>query len=105
MTGHIINIGNKKYQYYLEAVPKTNRVRVMCEAAKIDQEFLKEDIGELLVDLPEMILEEIDFEEKHDQTIRFRVSSTDKKKIMQNAIKHGYNNISGYLRDIGLNPK
>lgn len=105
MTTHIIKVGNKKYPYYLEAVPKTKRVKVKCEAAKIDQEFLKEDIGNLLMDLPEMILEEIDFEEKQDQTIRFRVSSTDKKKIMQNAVKHGYNNISGYLRDIGLNSK
>ncbi len=105
MTKHIITVGNKKYPYYLVPVPKTNRVRVKCEAAKINQEFLKEDIGDLLVDLPEMIMEEIDFEERQDQTIRFRISSTDKKKIMQNAVKHGYSNISGYLRDIGLNPK
>ncbi len=105
MTKHIITVGNKKYSYYLNPILGTNRVKVKCEVAKINQEFLKEDIGDLLVDLPEMILEEIDFEGKQDQTIRFRVSSTDKKKIMQNAVKNGYNNISGYLRDIGLNFK
>ncbi len=102
MNQHTITIGNKKYTYYLNLIHKTNKIKFKCEAAKINQEFLKEDIGKLLLDLPQIILEELEFEEKQDQTIRFRVSVSDKKKIMQNAFKNGYNNISGYLRDVGL---
>jgi seryl-tRNA synthetase len=105
MNQHTITIGNKKYPYYLNLVPKTNKIKFKCEAAKINQELLQEDIGKLLLDLPQIILEELEFEEKQDQTIRFRVSISDKKKIMKNAFKNGYNNISGYLRDVGLNQK
>ncbi|MBT3865212.1 hypothetical protein HOE67_04595 [Candidatus Peregrinibacteria bacterium] len=99
---HFITIKNKKYPYIIEPTTK-KAVRFTCEEANIKQEFLREDIPALLIDLPAFIIDEQNYRKKKEKdVIRFRVSSEDKNKIEKRAIKNGYSTVSAYLRDLAL---
>jgi hypothetical protein len=98
---HYITINNKKYFYTLKPAKKGTTL-VECEAANINQEFLNEDIPELLNDLPNLILAEKKYKKQQSELIRFRISPEDKKQIEKIAVKKGYSSISGYLRDLAL---
>lgn len=75
---------------------------VECDAANIGQEFLNEDIPELLNDLPNLIMAEKEYNNQQSEMIRFRVSVDDKKVIEKKAVQKGYPSVSGYLRDLAL---
>lgn len=77
---HFINIKNKKYPYSLKVVDK-NKTILGCPAANINQEFLNDDIPALLIDLPNLILSEQQYNHKQTEVIRFRISGDDKKAI------------------------
>jgi hypothetical protein len=98
---HFITLNNKKYFYKFEKI-NTKKTFVECKAANISQEFLNEDIAELLIDLPNLILAEKKYQNKQDEIIRFRINSKDKKAIEKIALANGYNSISGFLRDVAL---
>jgi len=98
---YFITIGNKKYFYTLSPA-KSGSTKVECEAANIKQEFLNEDIPELLNDLPNLIMAEKDYKNQQSELIRFRISPEDKKQIEKIAVKKGYASVSGYLRDLAL---
>lgn len=101
MVRGFVAVNNKQYVYTLK--PKRGGVTYFtCEAAKIAQDFLSEDIPALLVDLPELILEEKEYQNKQDNVIRFRVSEEDKKMIEKKAVQQGFNSVSGYLRSLAL---
>jgi uncharacterized protein (DUF1778 family) len=100
-TKHYITINNKKYTYELSPASKETS-HVICEAANINQEFLNEDVPELLNDLANLILAEKDYSKTQSAVIRFRVSVNDKKLIEKNAAKKGYASVSSYLKDISL---
>lgn len=99
---HYMSLNNKKYFYTLKSVGK-NKIHVVCEAAKIDQIFLAEDIPILLIDLPNLILAEKEYKQRQSEIIRFRLSAEDKKAILQKANKKGFTNISSFLRSLALN--
>lgn len=90
-----------------EAIPKIQEVknpkfiRIVCPAAKIDQEFTCEDLPALLADLPELIQEEQTYHAKHEAVLRFRVGFAEQAKIKQKARQNGQN-ISEYLRERAL---
>ncbi|MCB9805621.1 hypothetical protein H6775_00505 [Candidatus Nomurabacteria bacterium] len=96
-----ITIKNKIYSYALEK-NKDGTIHFTSKDAKIDQNFLAEDIPELILDLPNLIIAEQKYNAKKGEVIRFRVSAEDKKKIEQKAIKKGYDSVSKYLKDIAL---
>lgn len=98
---HFITINNKKCFYTLKTTNK-NQTFVECKAANISQEFLNEDIPNLLVDLPNLILAEKDYKKQQSEMIRFRVSPNDKKLIEKKALQKGYLSVSGFLRDLAL---
>ena len=75
-----IQIGKKNYAYTLEPMD-TKVTRIVCKDAKIDQEFLNEDLVSLLSDLPYLIQSEQKYQEKQDSVIRFRVSARERAKI------------------------
>lgn len=100
-TKHFITVQNKKYMYALKKVGK-DTIFFECTGACIAQKFLNEDIPELLIDLPNLILAQKKYEHQQSEMIRFRVSSDDKRRIEKKAIQRGYNSISGYLRDLAL---
>ena len=98
---HSINVNNKRHDYVIWKKSK-NTTFVECEAANLAQEFLNEDVPELLNDLPNLILAEREYKEQQNQVIRFRVSPEDKKKIEAKALKNGYSSTSSFLRDLAL---
>jgi hypothetical protein len=98
---HYITINNKKFSYAIKSMDK-NTAFIECEAANIAQPFLKEDIPDLLNDLPNLILAEKKYVKHQDEVIRFRVSTEDKKTIEKKALKEGYVSISSFLRDLAL---
>jgi hypothetical protein len=100
VKGNIKN-KNKVCPYSLKK-NKDGSIHFVSKAAKIDQDFLPEDVSELILDLPNLIIAEHKYNSKKDEVIRFRVSSKDKKKIEKKAIEKGYGSISGYLKDVAL---
>ena len=101
MKGYI-TVNNKKHFYALEK-HKEGAIFLECADAKIAQEFLAEDIPNLLIDLPNLIMAEKAYKKNQSEIIRFRVSSQDKQKIEQKAVKKGFCSVSGYLRELALN--
>ncbi len=96
-----LTVHNRKYTYSI--VPKTKEiVRVECEAARISQDFLKEDLADLLIDLPNLIIAEKEQKDRQSDVLRFRVSPEDKSKIEERATKAGFGTVSDYLRHIAL---
>lgn len=100
-TKSFIKIKNKNYPYILEKKGK-EKIRLISKDANIDQFFLSEDIPDLILDLPNLIIAEQKYLNKQDEIIRFRISPKDKMKIEKKAIALGYDSVSKYLRDIAL---
>lgn len=96
-----VTIHNKKYPYSLTQ-KKDGVVFVECAAAKIAQEFLSEDVAGLLIDLPNLILAEKEYQEKQSNVVRFRISATDKKVIEKKAVDKGFKSVSEYMRHLAL---
>lgn len=100
-TTATITVQNKKYSYDLEK-RKGNFVYIECAAANIAQEFLAEDIADLLLDLPNLIVAEKEHQSRYSDVVRFRVSLEDKKQIEKKAAKEGYSSVSEYIRNLAL---
>lgn len=98
---HFVTLNNKKYVYEIHRV-SDEVSRFVCQDAGINQEFLNQDIPQLLIDLPEMIKANKEYADSKSTVIRFRISVEDKQEIESKAIKEGYSNISSYLRDKAL---
>lgn len=103
MIQHYITLNNKKYPYSLQQINKKN-VFFECKEAKIAQEFLKEDIPALIMDLPNLILSEREYEKRQNQeaVIRFRVTPDEKQKIEKKSVEEGYQTVSSFLRHLAL---
>lgn len=101
LTKHFIAINNKKYFYTLKPASKNTTI-IACKDANISQEFPNEDVVNLLNDLPNLIIAEKKHKKQQSETIRFRVSSNDKKMIEKKALQTGYSSVSSYLRDLAL---
>jgi len=96
-----ITVNNKKYNYSLEE-KRGGNIFVECKDANIAQEFLAEDVANLLIDLPNLIIAEKEYDKKQSEVVRFRISSADKSKIEKKAIKEGYETVSDYMRHLAL---
>ncbi|PCI25433.1 hypothetical protein COB57_01790 [Candidatus Peregrinibacteria bacterium] len=99
-----ILLKNKKYFYTITLLNQESTL-FECESAKINQEFLNEDIPALLIDLPNLILDEQEYKKelvKNSSYIRFRISLQEKRKIQEKALQKGYKNVSAYLKEIAL---
>ena len=100
-TYSTFTINNKKYEYSIQP-KKTGVTTVICKAAKINQDFLNEDVPALLTDLPHLIIAEEEYNKKQSKVVRFRVSEDEKRLIKQKAIKKGYRTVSAFLKDMAL---
>lgn len=96
-----ITVNNKKYNYTLTKKNK-NIVRIVCEAAKIDQDFLAEDVTDLIFDLPALIIAEQEYQQNQSTQIQFRISPEDKAKVNKKAEAAGFKSVSEYLRYLAL---
>jgi len=97
----VITVQNKKYTYSL-AKNANGTVLVECAAAKMKQEILAEDVTDLLIDLPNLIVAEKEHQANQSDVLRFRVSAQDKKMIEKKAVESGFPSVSEYLRSLAL---
>ena len=100
-TTGVVTVQNKKYPYTITK-RKDNIVYIECVAAKVAQEFLAEDVADLLIDLPNLIVAEREYQERQSDVLRFRVTAQDKQKIEKRAVAEGYASVSEYLRQLAL---
>lgn len=100
ITSYII-VGNKKYHYTLKK-ERDGIVFIECKDAKIAQDFLAEDIPDLIIDLPNLIIAEKEYQDTQSSVLRFRISPTDKARIEKKAVESGYKSVSDYLRSLAL---
>lgn len=96
-----ITLKNKIYSYSLEKTA-SGTIHFIAKDACIDQEFLPEDLAEIILDLPNLIMAEQNYKQKQSDVIRFRVSGEDKARIEKKAIEKGYDSVSGYVRHLAL---
>jgi hypothetical protein len=99
-TKSAVFVGSKKYTYTLTE-RKNDMVHVDCEAASVGQEFEAQDVGALILDLPNLIEAEQAYQEKQSGTIRFRTTAQERQKIEVRAKASG-KSISKYVRDLAL---
>lgn len=99
---YMVRVNNKNYPYTISDSEYENAIYFECKAARLSQVFDVRDLPELFLYLPEYILDELERRAEPKTVIRFRVTSEDKKKIMKNAQKNGYKNISSFLRNLAL---
>ena len=99
-TKGAVFVDSKKYPYVLTE-QKNGMVYVDCKAACVGQEFEAEDVGALILDLPNLIEAEQTYQEKQSGTIRFRTTTEERKKIETNAKASG-KSISKFVRDLAL---
>lgn len=97
-----ITINNKKYEYSLKQKTK-DIIFVECKEANLAQDFLAEDVANLIIDLPNLIVAEKEYNKKQSEVVRFRVSAEDKNKIEKKAVKEGFRSVSDYIRNLALN--
>jgi predicted RNA-binding protein len=79
-----IEVNNKKYSYFIEPI-NDEISKIICKSAKIEQEFLNEDLVQLLKDLPNLIISEQQYKDKKENIVRFRVSSIEKVLLQKKA--------------------
>jgi len=96
-----ITVKNKIYPYTLEK-NQDGSIKFVSHAAKINQDFLPEDVSELILDLPNLIIAEQNYDRKQSSVIRFRVSGEEKEKIEKAAVRKGYSSVTSYLKDLAL---
>jgi len=92
-----IEVDNKKYSYFIEPVDNESS-RIICKSAKIEQEFLNEDLVWLLKDLPNLIKAEKEYKEKKESFVRFRVSRKEKLLLQEKAKKSGFKTLSSFIK-------
>ncbi len=96
MSKHKITVAKKTYEY--EIIPKKNGVsHFICRAAGINQEFLNEDIPELLNNLPELIKNE-QAQKQQSDVLTIRIPKELKISLQKEARKLGYKSLSHFIR-------
>ena len=95
---HYIVIGNRKYEYVLE--PARTRTTLICEGAGISQKYSNSEIPNILAALPQIIahINEQRASEVQSESLRFRVTSSEKEQIALAAYDAGFTSMSAYLR-------
>lgn len=94
-------LGRTRYEYTLEKVDD-QVIHFKCEKLGMDEDFLLEDLPNLIMDLPN-IANNLKSYEKNKVTVKFRVSPSEKQRIIENATKKGYQNTSDFVRECALN--
>ncbi len=98
-TVYSITVKNKRHQYSIKDL-KNGLIYVDCPDAGISQRFAKEDLAELLIDLPTWILDyQAHLSTKKETVVRFRLKVEEKVLLEKKAHKEGYSNLSKFIRD------
>ena len=97
----VVSVQNKKYPYSLTE-KKNDVVFVEWKAANVAQDFLKEDVANLLIDLPSLIVAEKQYQATQSNVVRFRITPAAKKQIEKKAVESGFKSVSEYMRHLAL---
>jgi len=97
---HYILVGNKRYEYTLQ--PKAQYTTIICDGAGIRAQFPNEQVPLVLAELSKAILQAKQEIESQSETMRFRVTPTEKKMMEKRAFALGFKNMSSYLRAVAL---
>ena len=94
---------NRRYPYTLsEAFTEDGEkfITFSCDGLGLVQDFLVEDIPELIRDLPNImeIHQNYKQELRQEKVVRFRVSELDRQKIEAKAKAQGFPSISAFVR-------
>ena len=103
MTTNTFTIGSRKYEYMLGNPFQKDGEKVMhfsCPKLEINQDFLIEDIPELILDLPN-IAQNLKESSKQNTFIRIRIKTEEKKVIEKKATAAG-KTTSAYIRERAL---
>jgi len=95
-------IGHKKCLYELALNKDGKTTRVVCEMARINQNFLNEDVPALIEDLPNIVTAKASCLKQRDKIMKFRVSEQEKYEVEKRARSKGFDNVSEYLRQLAL---
>jgi len=93
-------VGNKRYEYTLQ--PKSQHTTIICDGAGIRAQFPNEQVPVVLAELSKAILQARQELESQSETMRFRVTPTEKKMMEKRAHALGFKNMSSYLRAVAL---
>jgi hypothetical protein len=94
-----ITVKNKKFYYYITKYHDEGAF-IECREANIAQEFLNEDIPRIIFQLPQLILDNFQNQEKQDYVVRFRVTKEEKGAIEKKALDNGFKTVSAFLKDL-----
>ena len=103
MITNTFTIGSRKYEYVLGKPFQEDGAKLMhlsCPKLGIKQDFLIEDIPELILDLPN-IAHNLKQSAKQDTFIRIRIKAGEKKMIEKKAMAVG-KTTSSYIRERAL---
>lgn len=97
-----IPVGMKKYPLIIRDTGKTDPddgaiMHITCEVINLDQEYLKEDLPLLFMDIQEMIASEL--AQKADAHLHIRLKNSEKQLIEEKAYKEGYRSISQFVKE------
>lgn len=101
---HYFTFGSKKIEYSFTKPFEEDGVRVVefsCSALGIKQTLLLEDVPELILDLPNIALNQKEYE-KNKTEIKFRVHKEEKQIIEKKALERGFANTSSFLRELAI---
>lgn len=99
-TSQYFVLGRTRYEYTLEKI-SDEVIHFTCEKLGMDEEFLQEDVANLIMDLPN-IANNLKNYEKNKVTVKFRVTPVEKQRILENATQKGYKNTSDFVRELAL---
>jgi len=95
-------LANKKYPYELTLNKDKQTTHIVCEAARVNQDFSNEDVPALIEDLPNIVMAKASLMKQRDKIMKFRVNDQEKQAVEKKAREKGFDNVSEYLRRLAL---
>ena len=93
----LLKVGLKTYKVNVFDTTEKWEIYVECEGAWIKQPYLKEDLPDLLTDLP-LLIEEYQSEKK-DAVFQIRLTANQKIQLEKNAEKNWFKHISDFIKN------
>ena len=93
----ILKVGLKTFEVNVFDTVEKWEIYIECEWAWIKQPYLKEDLSELLTELP-LFIEEFQSAKK-DSVFQIRLTANQKIQLEKNAEKNGFKHISDFIKN------
>ena len=94
---YIFTLNHKKHVCKITRIDE-EVTHIECLSAWINQDFPNEDVADMLLEIPAIILENEKIDREKSTIIQIRISSVEKVRLKEKALKSGFNNVSSYVR-------